>query len=562
MSENQFAELESLLFDWESGTLDDDGVNRFREILHNNKAAREHYARLQLLTAAMKLDGDSGLNLPVDQIASHSQIASDNQLASPDQVTSLNQLASQTQSKSRRKVAANGWLIAAALLSCILIGRLAFLEFSTRTQEAIAETSAEATSQGVAIVTRLVDAVWEPDGPTFEPGEALSPCHIALQSGFVQIEFFCGATIILEGPAELELQSATHARIHSGRLRAQVPPAARGFSVFAGTMKVVDLGTEFGLSISDKGANVQVFDGEVELREPDTDVRNLTTGQALTRSPTGNYAKTDLAPNSFVDIATLESRSQDQRTARYHRWKSASEKLRRDPRLIAYYAFEDTNSHARKLLNSTEPTNTELDGAIVGASRTTGRWLTRSALEFKRPADRVRVQVPGEFSSLTFAAWVRIDSLDRQYNSLFLTDNYNVGEPHWQILDNGQIYFSVRPTKRGHEGPADYKSRSKPFWNPSLSGKWLHLAVVYDVQNQTITHYLNGRTLSSEDVPAEQIVKTTRIGTASIGNWAAPTMPDAKFAIRNLNGRIDELALFAAALSDNEVASIYKNGKP
>ena len=56
MSENQFEELESLLFDWESETLDEAGVERFREILRNSKAAREHYAKLQMLTAAMKLD--------------------------------------------------------------------------------------------------------------------------------------------------------------------------------------------------------------------------------------------------------------------------------------------------------------------------------------------------------------------------------------------------------------------------------------------------------------------------------------------------------------------------
>ena len=258
----------------------------------------------------------------------------------------------------------------------------------------------------------------------------------------------------------------------------------------------------------------------------------------------------------------MGTQQRGQRTARYLRWKACSDELRRDPRLIAYYAFHEDGDWKRRLPCDVEPRNSELDGAIVGARQVEGRWATKRALEFKQPGDRVRVQIPGEFSSLTFACWVKIDSLDRWFNSLFLTDGYNRGEPHWQILDTGQLYFSVRPTEEGEKGPRDHKSLSPSFWKPSLSGRWLHLATVYDVKTRSITHFLNGELLSRESVPEEQLVAETRIGTASLGNWSMPTRPDTSFSIRNLNGSLDEFCLFAAALTEEEVVEMFENGKP
>ncbi len=336
----------------------------------------------------------------------------------------------------------------------------------------------------------------------------------------------------------------------------------RGFSLEVDDMTVVDLGTEFGLSVSPAGASLQVFDGEVELQRPSEQTQLVKAGQAIIRTAGGSYEKGDLQPDSFVDIGGLESRDRQQRSSRFQTWKAASELLRRDPRLIAYYAFDQGNEWKRRLKSSIEPMNTELDGAIVGARPVSGRWASKEALEFKKPGDRVRVQIPGEYGSLTFACWVKIDSLDRLFNSLFLTDSYDKGEPHWQILDTGQMYFSVRPIARGEEGPTDYKVLSPPFWQPSMSGKWLHLATTFDVDTLTVRHYLNGQLLSQAVVPAERIASKTRFGTATLGNWSGPTLPDAVFAIRNLNGSMDEFAIFAAALTEDEIQGMYEHGKP
>ncbi|MDB4614353.1 FecR domain-containing protein [bacterium] len=544
-------ELERLLIAVEEETASDIDCQRLRDILLTDGAARKRYVQFQMLNAAMTLEG--GLNAPA-RSANEDAVAKNTEgVSGSSRVVPL--------ATRRSSVGIRRWpIVAATVLGCLLAGRWLYLE-STSTRKTLTEVQQpkEATSQGIALITRLVDVVWANDNVS-DVGDALSPGRIAIESGFAQIEFFCGATVVIEGPADFELISSQLARLRSGRIRAEVPPAARGFSIDVDDMKVVDLGTEFGLSVSTEGARVQVFDGEVEVHQPDQSPKLISSGEAVVRQ-NDQLVAAAATPKQFLGTADLEARSVNQTSGRYERWKSFSQKLRRDERLIAYYAFEENPSANRRLISSQVPRNRELDGAIVGARQVAGRWSQTGALEFKRPADRVRVQVPGEFKAITLACWVRIDSLDRWYNSLFLTDGYEKGEPHWQILDTGELFFSTRPRNPGEKG--GHKEVLSPvFWNPSMSGKWLHLATVFDPSAKRVTHYLNGQTLSEDTIPDHQLIDTIRIGTASIGNWAAPTKPDDVFAIRNLNGRFDEFAIFSAALSSDEVREMYENGKP
>tara|TARA_R110002072_G_scaffold202482_1_gene360378 strand:- start:14162 stop:15853 length:1692 start_codon:yes stop_codon:yes gene_type:complete len=557
--------IEELLLASEEGTLNSADREQLNELLRRDPEARAKFARWQMMTIALQEGASTPPKFESSSVHAESIVPAE---------------ANQSVWSERQIYR---WVIASAAALLIAV-TFRWVQLETRPSVPVAETAvanvrtsaSEPTSSGVAVVTQLVNAkdavIRDASGTnskSLSVNSALNPGSVRLESGWAQIEFLNGATVVLHGPAEMELVSAAEAIMHRGRIRAEVPPAARGFVVRTNDMKVVDLGTEFGLEVSEEGSNVQVFDGEVELQVDEDQPQLVGAGKSLQRRSGIGIGLIDspMTPERFVDAAELQRLAETQENERYQQWREASESLRNDPRLIAYFAMDSPLKGQRFLSNDTVPRNEDLDGAIVGATVTKGRWDAKPALQFKRPGDRVRVNVPGEFGSLTMATWVRIDSLDRWYNSLFLTDSYQLGEPHWQILDTGEIHFSVRASTEASEdqpsvGPPHHVALSPSFWNPSLSGQWLHLAVVYDVENATTTHYLNGDVLSVDRIPDHQLVRTTRIGMASIGNWSTPLEPDEHFAIRNLNGSMDELAIFAAALSPTEIKEMVEHGKP
>ncbi|GAB5406902.1 MAG: FecR domain-containing protein [Aureliella sp.] len=551
------SELNALLTEHETEGLDQQQVERVRELLRTSKRCRSSYVQHQLVSAAL----------------AQPQVQLD--AAAPQSSTETPLRKANTSPKWSRALV--GLLAIATALLVAVAARWFVLEFSEGNRSLAFDSraidgnvlrpmrSVEATDTGVAVLAQSVDVAWA-SGLAPEIGEAVPTGTLTLDQGLIQLEFFCGATVVVEAPAEIELLSPMHAHVHRGKLRAQVPPAARGFKLDFHETTLIDLGTEFALDVDSESANVQVFDGEVKLQPGDEQSRLLVAGQAVEQVAGGLLRNSEPSPESFVGIADLQQRALAWRASRYGQWEREVDQLRYDPRLIALYTFEADGDWHRRLPNQAEASeeleSSELDGAIVGASRVQGRWPEKSALEFKRPGDRVRIAIPGEFSSLSFSCWAKIDSLDRWFNSLFLTDGYNAGEPHWQILNSGRMYFSVLPAQIKQNRTKDFKSISPPFWKPSMSGKWIHLATTYNVPDATITHYVNGQQISQENVPERSLVATTRIGAASIGNWSQPTRKDAQFAIRNLNGSIDELAIFSAALTADEVMEIYEHGKP
>lgn len=415
----------------------------------------------------------------------------------------------------------------------------------------------EATSDGVATLSQTLDADFA--GKPLRHGDTIAPGRVTLNKGLAQIEFFSGATLLVEGSAELEVVSAWEARCHHGRVRVHVPPAAKGFLMHAPDVKVEDLGTEFALNVSGKDSALHVFDGEVIAHIKDRTPANLKEGMTLATS-TARPSSHD-----FLSVGEMQEVIRRREKSRLEEWKSWAAEVSKDVRLISFYAFQHPSEDRwdRLVENVAAPEDKKRAGGAVGARWTQGRWPGKEALEFKGPGDRMRINLDGSYAALTFSCWVKVDSLDKKYNSLLLTDGYEPGEPHWQIYEDGSLMFSISypAPGQGQVRKINQIYHSRPVITADSLGRWHHLAVTYDSVTGLVVQYFDGQEVGREVSGFHQPGRPITYGPCELGNWGLPTQGH-QFPIRNLNGAIDEFAIYHQALSPAEIRNLNLKGQP
>jgi hypothetical protein len=512
-------------------------------------------ARLQAMLAERPERGDNLLGqLRVDAMLREVASGDAEGVSAADRVL---RMPSPVRSRTSRRTWWLGWGLAAAAcaaLAIILLRRpSAALPTNDPTRVAVQTQPAEATSAAVAVITGAADVTWADPAETHDIGAPLEPGKLRLKSGLVQIEFFSGARVVLEGPAELRLISSMEAYCPSGRLTAEVPTPARGFKIGTPRGDVVDLGTSFGLNVSETQAAVHVFKGQIELHHSAAATntpRGVTEGHGIELQSNGRVRDITADAAGFADGAAIERRSQATRQARFAAWQAAAAKITADPSLLIRFDFADAGdlSAEHVVLNSATAGAVGRKAVVVGSGRAEGRWPGKPALEFRGVSDRVRLELPGEMPAISLAAWVWVNGLDRQYNSIFMADAFNAGAIHWQILNDGRVRLGV-----GSNGDYD----SPVVFTPERYGRWVHLAVVYDRAGGKAIHYVNGRPVSSQ---ALRFDIKPKIGGAELGNWNPAPRKD-RTAVRHFSGRLDEFELFSRPLSDPEILDLFKAGE-
>jgi hypothetical protein len=283
--------------------------------------------------------------------------------------------------------------------------------------------------------------------------------------------------------------------------------------------------------------------------------RELCAGDAVTLDRNGEAKKIETRDFDFVTPTRLSTMTNVRREEQLHDWRAFRDSLQDDPRVIAYFPF-DRNDLEDRLLVGYGANGTTIEGAIVGCEWSEGRWPGKTSLQFKRPGDRVRVTVPGEFESLTYSTWLRVDGLDRKQSSLLLTDGFGKNRPHWQIHQEGNLVLGMR-----HSEAVSHSYITDSIFNLFRLGQWVHLATVYDAKQACVAHYVNGELAKREPLKYAASGLLT-IGDATIGNWSVPTPRHRASRVRNLNGCMDELIVFGQALDDQEIRRIYQVGRP
>lgn len=511
------------------GSASDGQMQALHEVLRGDAAARDEY---------------------ILRVELHSRLASDPDLfaATTENRMSLDNIL-RIPSRRRRVTRRAMWVLAlAACMALIAAGWVAWRGLRPGDR-------AGATSKAVAMLNRVVDAQWNTEAPRV--GAPLEPGWLRLKSGLAQIVFYSGARVAIEGPAEFQIVSPGDASLRSGKLTAEVPPQARGFRVGTPQMNVTDLGTSFRLDVRGRRTELHVFKGSVEFQPGAGAVKqDLQAGAGAVAETSRPPMLITADPKAFASLFDLQFKSSAAEVVRHERWRAASRRLDEDPSLLVHFDFEQADIPEWRLRNAIVRNGAPRDGTIVGCRWTEGRWPDKHAIEFRSVNDRVRLDVPGEHESLTLAAWVRVQGLDRQINSLFMSDGFEAGTVHWSVRHDGVLAL----TAIGSE-PRDHQiCISPPALTLNQYGLWVHLAVVIDGASRQVVHYLNGISVSGH---ALTIKPPYRVGVAELGNWNAMGFPENDpFMIRNFGGAMDEFCLFGRALNGNEIRALYSSGKP
>jgi len=179
-----------------------------------------------------------------------------------------------------------------------------------------------AAAPTVAVLVEAEGCKWAgSELPTAE-GSRLGTGTLALVEGMATLRFAKGATLTLEAPTTLRILDAMHCQLIDGSLVANVPEPAHGFTVDTPEMKVVDLGTRFGVTTSGLGgSHVLVFEGEVDVAtDAKGDRKRLTTGRSLHlghSAPSTAHQEVDRSPDSattedgWISVTTASGQGQD-----------------------------------------------------------------------------------------------------------------------------------------------------------------------------------------------------------------------------------------------------------
>ncbi|OXU16149.1 FecR domain-containing protein [Sedimentisphaera salicampi] len=130
-----------------------------------------------------------------------------------------------------------------------------------------ASLSPERAAVKVAAVRDSLDVKFADDSKRYSKGDIIwAEETIKISEGFIEFATARDVLITVEAPAEFEFNKQDDMQLEYGQLYANVGENGIGFTVHTDNMRLIDLGTEFGVYRDKKGwTEVHMIDGEAAL---------------------------------------------------------------------------------------------------------------------------------------------------------------------------------------------------------------------------------------------------------------------------------------------------------
>jgi ferric-dicitrate binding protein FerR (iron transport regulator) len=416
----------------------------------------------------------------------------------------------------------------------------------------IATLSMRMLPRDAAVLSRAESVAWA-GGNRQAVGDHLSSGRIIeISAGLVALDFKTGVTVLLEGPARLEITGAKSARLDFGRLVARVSDArGKGFIIDGPSGRVVDLGTEFGVSVERSGEmEVHVLDGSVTASPKGSKETPVTLykDEAM-RLSAGPLERIPADDGAFVtNLPPLPGMSPG-----FIRW--SFEESGGNDLFNSGAGLAEANAGARLL---------SADGSGALATRIDGR-LGRG-LAFDGTGNYAESGFEGISGQAprTVSLWARIP-VDHQPTESYAMIGWGKVEGRgsaWQISANPDASEGPQGALRVGTG------RGAVVGSTDLrDGQWHHLTVVmYGGSPTTATHvwlYVDGVLEATTRKSIRSI--DTKPATDPHGVWLGrnlsiwvPEPPGARF----FRGELDEVHIFAAALDEAMIRRVMDGANP
>ncbi|BDS06838.1 hypothetical protein NT6N_18780 [Oceaniferula spumae] len=430
----------------------------------------------------------------------------------------------------------------AAVAAALLIGFGAAIYFSNQVQpDAI-----------MATVDRVEGVQWH--GDLLQQGEQLAVGQsVKIDKGLLEMDLDGRGRLIVEGPAHIDFPESGKAVLHQGRIVMRATEKGHGYRVETPQGSIVDLGTEFGVSVGQDGiVETHVIEGSVEAIPTRGKSVTLLQNKAMRLASDGGHAIDADAGKFYTQMPP-----EHQETVKSIHW-----------------SFNETSGNVARATGELADAGDVqpdmvfyADGEGKAPERVKG--MLGGALSF----DGVGAYAESGYRGIeggkprSVCFWLKVPE------DFVLTQGFGIVSwgrlKHW-----GEVWqVSVNPlADHGPIGRLRLGSHGGQVVGSTdlRDGKWHHIGVVMygGSQPNVGTHvilYVDG---VQERVSRRALQEVrTEIEQAEHGVWLGRNTSFKKHQERNAQGKffrggLDELYIFDAALSQAELLQIMESGSP
>jgi hypothetical protein len=436
-----------------------------------------------------------------------------------------------------------------------------------------------ASSHEVATVANADGAQWASAAERPAADASIkSGQSLKISSGQVRLNLRQGALLTIHGPAEWSIDGENQASLKLGTLVATVGKQAIGFTVRTPSSTIVDLGTEFGVTVGKDGrTETQVFQGVIEVK-PDVSTasgviqipatRKLVAGEAVRIDGAGNVSAIPPIANSsqqFIQSANPENTAIQKTTLSFEPSHPYSEAVLKTSGLVGYWrlgesdpprAKDEVGANAGRPLGRSEgrhfgfaTADFRQPGALSGSTNYATRFHGKTGIEIGDHSN-----LGGDSQGLTITAWINPAQTDHwnlqaiacKWATRPTKDAFLLG-----IIER-KLFIAVGDGKvmeNGFAGAGNY---------PVQSGKFNFVVGTWNAATREYRLYVDGHADSAIGIQDGNGLHAAPTTPISIGSQVL-----CEYAILNHRyyaGQIDEVAIFNRALSVQEIQHLYQLG--